>query len=102
MVGLNLWPTPVSKDGTLNMAFAVPTVNGREATDLDVGLYNVAGRRVATLARGPVDATGGVATITWAMGSGSSGQKLAPGIYFVRAVAPSAGFRAERKVVVTR
>ncbi len=103
MVGLNLWPTPVSKDGTLNMAFAVPTVNGREATDLDVGLYNITGRRVATLARGPVDATGGVATITWAMGSGSSGPE--PCARDLLACAPSPTLPTcmrSRKVVVTR
>jgi hypothetical protein len=100
IAGLKLWPSPVAAGGALAVAFAVPTVGGREATDLDVGLYDVSGRRVATLARGPVEAEAGVATVVWEVRGAGGRSGLAPGVYFVRAVAPSAGFRAERKVVV--
>jgi hypothetical protein len=90
----------VAIGGDLAVAFAAPLgALGLPVSDLDVGIYSVLGRRVATLARGQVRAEDGVVRLSWRVGAGD---RVAPGIYFVRAVAPSAGFILERKVVVGR
>jgi hypothetical protein len=98
--GIRAWPSPVAIGGDLAVAFAAPLgALGLPVSDLDVGIYSVLGRRVATLARGQVRAEDGVVRLSWRVGAGD---RVAPGIYFVRAVAPSAGFILERKVVVGR
>ena len=58
----------------------------------------LSGRRVATLARGFVRAESDVIRLEWRPAGGGV---VKPGLYFVRASAPSAGLRVERKVVVT-
>jgi len=63
--------------GSTSFAYQVP--DGGAA--VDVGVYNVAGRLVKTLARGTQSA--GVFTVTWD-GSDASGVKMAPGVYFLR------------------
>lgn len=69
---------------------------GFPATDLDVGLFDLSGRRVATLARGPRAAADGAITLRW------DARGVGPGIYFVRAGAATAGWSDERKVLVIR
>jgi hypothetical protein len=68
-------PNPFT--GSTSFAYQVP--DGGAA--VDVGVYNVAGRLVKTLARGAQGA--GVFTVTWD-GSDASGVKMAPGVYFLR------------------
>jgi len=62
---------------------------------VDVAVFDVTGRRVATLLRGPV--TGGGRTLSWDRRS-EEGRPAPPGVYFVRAGAGS--FADARKVVV--
>ncbi len=100
IVGLHVWPSPLRNGSPLNVAFVAPLAgSGYLATDLDVGLFDIHGRRVATLAHGPVAPRTGVVSLTWSFAA-KGGDGLAPGIYFVRAAAPSAGYQDERKVVV--
>jgi hypothetical protein len=69
------YPNPFS--GTMNFSYRVETDN----TQVDVGVYNVAGRLVRTLAGGtqPV----GTYMLTWD-GSDDFGVRMAPGIYFLK------------------
>jgi hypothetical protein len=100
LAGLRVWPSPASRRGALTVAFGAPTVApGITATDLDVGVFDVGGRRVATLASGYVAPRAGLIRLEWPLG-GRAGDGVNSGLYFVRAVAPSARFRMERKVVV--
>ena len=48
---------------------------------VDVGVYNVAGRLVKTLAAGSQAA--GTYTVTW-NGSDAAGVRMAPGVYFLK------------------
>ncbi len=96
VTGLQAWPSPLPAGGELQVRFGVPlAAPGYPATDLDVGLFDLAGRRVATLARGLQVTSTGVASLRWNP-RGSAG----PGIYFLRVTAPSVNFKLERKVVV--
>ena len=72
---------------------AAVTVRVREGQDVSVAVFDVLGRRVATLHDGPV-ARG--ETLTLALGGG----RLAPGAYVVRAA--GAGFVVSTPVVATR
>jgi hypothetical protein len=98
LAGLRAWPSPVSSRGVVTVAFAAPSAApGVAATDLDVGVFDVGGRRVATLASGYVRPEAGIVRLEW-RASDRGGAR--PGLYFVRATAPSARLRLERKVVV--
>jgi len=97
--GLRISPSPVSARGSTTIAFAAPqAAPGIAATDLDVGVFDIGGRRVANLAHGYTKPEAGALKLTW--NPAGRGSPVAPGIYFVRATAPSAGLRLERKVVV--
>ena len=94
VTGLQAWPMPLPAGSELQVRFMAPqAAPGYPATDLEVGLYDLAGRRVATLARGP-QATG-VVSLRWSP-RGAAG----PGIYFLRVTAPSAGVKLQKRVVV--
>jgi flagellar hook assembly protein FlgD len=60
-------------------AFSYRVADG--GSKVDVGVYNVAGRLVKTLASGSQDA--GVFTVTWD-GTDAAGVRMAPGVYFLR------------------
>jgi hypothetical protein len=62
-----------------------------------VEVFEVTGRRVAVLLEGPL--TAGLHRLRWG-GISSSGQRVAPGTYFMRAEVP--GFRTTRKLVLVR
>jgi hypothetical protein len=103
--GLVAWPSPVWAGTPLTIALVAPgSASGEIARDLEVGMFDVRGRWVAALpgpgAGRPAGAarTDGMIIERRAPG----GAAVAPGVYFVRAVAPSAGFAAARKIVVTR
>ncbi|MEM8558572.1 MAG: DUF1501 domain-containing protein, partial [Bacteroidota bacterium] len=65
-----------------------------EAADVDVALYDTAGRRLRTLMRGPLDAGAHPMTL--------DGTRLPAGIYFVRLVAFTQPLRTEYTWTVTR
>jgi hypothetical protein len=101
LAGLRVWPTPAAAGSPIRVAFAAPrSALGFPASDLDVGVFDVAGRRLATLARGAVAATDGRIELAW--DGRSAGGAAAAGIYFVRAIAPSVGFEAERRFALLR
>jgi subtilisin-like proprotein convertase family protein len=65
--------------------------------EVRLAVYNVRGRRVATLASGRYEA--GIHSVSWD-GSDSSGNRVASGIYFCRFTAGD--FRATRRIVYMR
>ncbi len=97
VTGLQAWPSPLPAGGELQVRFAVPAAAGFPATDLDVGLFDLAGRRVATLAHGPRASSSGVVSLRW-----SPRGSVGAGIYFLRVLAPSANVRLQKRVVVIR
>jgi hypothetical protein len=100
LAALRAWPSPVARHGTVSVSFGAPLVApGVVATDLDVGVFDVVGRRVATLANGYAQPKAGLVKLAWPV-TDRGGNTIHPGLYFVRAVSPSAGMRMERKVVV--
>jgi len=68
-------PNPFT--GSTSFAYKVPDGGGM----VDIGVYNVAGRLVKTLAQG--SQAPGVFSVTWD-GSDAAGMKMAPGVYFLR------------------
>ena len=78
----------------MRLSFVAPTdAAGRAPADLEVAVFDVAGRRVATLAHGARATTVGRVTLTW-------DARAHAGLYLVRATAPSAGYQEVRKVVL--
>ena len=64
--GLRVWPTPVGAGQWLRVELAAPlAAPGFPASDLDVTIFDLQGRRMATLARGPVAARNGVIELEW-------------------------------------
>lgn len=86
-------PRPNPCAGVLTIDYTVGT--DRRAVAIDV--YDVAGRLVRTLHRGPAPVGDG--SVTWD-GTNASGDDVAAGVYFVRARMGAA--RLERKVVMLR
>jgi hypothetical protein len=86
-------PRPNPCAGILTIDYTVAA--DRTAVAIDV--YDVAGRRVRSLRRGPASAGDG--SVTWD-GTTASGHDVAAGVYFVRARMGEA--RLERKVVMLR
>ena len=82
----------VRTDGPSVVAFQVPA-----STRVDLGLFDVAGRQVRSLANGMFEA--GAHDIAWD-GKDSNGRELASGVYFLRMDANE--FHSTRTVVVTR
>jgi M6 family metalloprotease-like protein len=84
------YPNPFNP--VTSIRFEVP-----EATSIDLGIFDLRGRRVATLHRGPIDA--GYHTLRWE-GRDDGGRGVASGMYFVRLVGP--GFNSARKMMLAR
>ena len=99
--GLRAGPQPWRGDGALRVAFEAPAGGAYTPADLEVALFDAAGREVAVLARGPLEARAGIVQFDWS-GRMSSGARVAPGVYFLRASAPSAAFHLTRRIVVVR
>ncbi len=85
-VSLAFHPNPLGDDGA-TVRFALPL-----AAQVDIGLFDIAGRRVATLAQGAFPA--GVHARTW------QAQGLHDGVYFIRLRAD--GIEVAHKVVLRR
>ena len=75
-----------------SIRFEVP-----QASSIDLAIFDLRGRRVATLHQGPIDA--GYHTRRWE-GRDDHGQGVASGMYFVRLVGP--GFNSARKMMLAR
>lgn len=96
--GVKVWPSPLAKGEALHVGFAAPVdAQGKRSSDLAVSVYDVMGRRVASLV--PGYGGDGLVVARWD-GRGPDGQRMGPGLYVLRAIAPSAGFRMERKFVI--
>jgi len=70
-------PYPNPFTGTMRMAFAVEGAGER----VDIGVFDLAGRRVQTLASGYL--SGGTHQLSWD-GTDIRGQRVGVGVYFVR------------------
>ncbi len=98
-VGLHVWPSPFNGTGSMHLALAL--ANGEVPYDLDLGLFDVTGRQVLTIPTDLSVGRDGVGHIVWDGGEVRRGQ-IAPGVYFLRASAPSIGMLIQRKLVVMR
>ena len=98
--GLSVWPTPAARGGLVHVAFISPArTEGPVPEDLDLGVFDVSGRRVARIAVGAGALDHGMVTVAWD-GRSAAGAPAERGVYFVRVTAPSAGIRLERRIVV--
>jgi hypothetical protein len=93
---LAAWPLPY-RGGELTIAFATASELGGGPAAASVGIYDVTGRLVRTVARGNYPA--GMHYTTWD-GIDDRGQKAAAGTYFLRS--RSAGREKHLKLVVVR
>ena len=93
---LAAWPIPY-RAGDMTVAFATASGLGGAAARADVGLYDVRGRLVRTIASGVFGA--GYRTATWD-GKDGTGHKVAAGVYFIRS--ESGGHVEQMKLVVLR
>jgi hypothetical protein len=87
-------PSPVPSGGEVTIAFTV-----REASTLAVCVFDVAGRCVATLARG--DFVPGTYGLSWD-GTSDGGGRSAAGVYFVRCEVRGSSEAQVRAVVLVR
>ena len=98
--GLSVRALPARPGGKVQIAFHAPSrIPGHAPGDLTVEVDDVSGRRVAQLAAGAMPVEGEMITVAWD-GKETGGDDIAPGVYFVRAAAPSVGFHTERRIVV--
>jgi len=86
-------PNPARAGDGATLAFALPRAMG----SVELALFDLAGRRVVTLARGPLSA--GPHAARWD-GKGDAGQEVRAGVYFARLVTEDGV--ANEKVVLTR
>jgi len=84
------WPNPVRQSTSIR--FGLP-----KETKVELGVYNIVGQRVATLASGVLAA--GYHTVTWD-GRGDDGQKVCGGVYFYRLHAGD--YTATKRLVMLR
>lgn len=97
---LSVRPLSAASGGKVQIAFLSPALAaGRVPGDFSVGVFDVSGRRVAQVAAGSVPAERALITVAWD-GKEAGGAAASPGVYFVRATAPSVGFHTARCVVV--
>jgi hypothetical protein len=95
-VPLAAWPIPY-RAGNMTVSFATASGLGGAAAPADVGLFDVHGALVRTIARGVFDA--GYRTAVWD-GKDGDGRKVAAGVYFIRS--QSGGHVERMKLVVLR
>ena len=71
-------PNPLPSGGRIAYAYEVPA----GGAEVHIAVFDVAGRRMASLVRGFAEA--GAASVSWAPAD-DAGRTLAPGVYFLRA-----------------
>ena len=91
---LAAWPQPYA-GGELHVSFAVASPLGGGTAHTEVALYDLAGRRVRSIASGAF--APGTRAATW-NGRDEGGHAVSGGIYFLRLT--SAGQEAHTKIVV--
>ncbi len=91
---LAAWPVPY-RSGEMRISFATTGGLGGGSANTEVSLYDPRGRHIRTLARGPYP--GGYQIVTWD-GRDGDGQRVRPGLYFLRSL--SGGNVAVTRVVV--
>jgi hypothetical protein len=84
-------PSPNPSRGEAHMVFALP-----RRANVELGIFDLAGRQIATLAHGPAEA--GPHEIAWS-GRTDSGRPAGPGLYFARLT--TEGHEITRKIVRT-
>ncbi len=95
---LRAWPQP-ARGGGVTIELAAPQdADGRTPADFALELFDVTGRRVATLARGSLATEVGRLRVEW--GGRFGGRDAPSGIYFLRAHSPSAGWERRRRILV--
>lgn len=72
---------------------------GAPPGDLRVEAYDIGGRLINLVPAVYAEAEHGLVTVTW-NGRQEGGKAAPPGVCVLRAVAPSIGFRSERRLVV--
>ena len=98
--GLSIWPLPATAGAGVQIGFLSPArLAGKLPADLKVSVYDLGGRRVAEIGTGAQPVEHAMITVTWD-GKDSDGAVTVPGVYFVRASAPSVGFQTGRRIVV--
>jgi len=99
--GLAVWPSPWRAAAPLAIEFDLPpeVVSGSSSADLEIGLHDLMGRRVATIAHGVLPATLGRVSLGWD-GSGVEGGRLRPGVYHVVVRSGSRGILFRKRVVL--
>lgn len=98
--GLSIWPLPSTTGGGVKIAFRSPArAAGSLPADLAVSVYDLVGRRVAAIAASPQALDHALVTVAWD-GRDIDGAVTGPGVYFVRATAPSIGFQTERRIII--
>ncbi len=91
VVEVAIEPNPVF--ATATVSFSLP----EQATDVNVGVYDISGRLVKTVARGSFGA--GFHTVAWD-GSASDGTRAKSGVYFV--IARAGGLSSRTQVAIVR
>jgi hypothetical protein len=98
--GLSVWPLPAVSGQAVHIAFDLPSqVASAPPADLRVEVYDVGGRRVALVPAASAPAAHGLITVTW-NGRIEGGNAASPGVYMMRAEAPSIGLHNLRRIVV--
>jgi FG-GAP repeat protein len=100
--GIRAWPVPSGEWEPVELAMEPPLeADGRVARDFVVRVYGVDGRQVRFLASGNQPTVVGEVRLSWDRRTDRGGEAR-PGVYFVRAEAPSRGWRFDRRVVLIR
>jgi cytochrome c5 len=95
---LSASPTPAQRGAAVRLELAGMTPENAPS-DLIVHVFDVQGRQVAAFDRSRLSFAREGAALSWD-GTMRPGSSIAAGVYFVRAEAPSAAYREERKVVL--
>ena len=101
--GMRLWPSPARAGEAIHLVIATPFGPALLQAGLDMAVFDVSGRRVATVPTREPQGGNGQIELAWD-GRDNSGQPVSSGIYFVsvRATAGPVSFRADQRLVVTR
>ncbi len=98
--GLRLVPSPVRVGSPLRVTFMAPGALASEGrNEVDLGVYDLRGRRIADLELPAAAVQGGSISGIW-QGRDRAGRPVAAGVYIVRAAIPTRGFAVSRKFVV--
>jgi hypothetical protein len=94
------WPSPLPPGDALHLRLpGLWGASGESApNDLEVTLFDVTGRKIASLGSG-IETGGAGGEMTWG-GRDAAGKQPPPGVYFLRVRAPSARIAFDRTVVL--